>query len=171
FYGKVTRLGITRAYTTRHGAGPLPSEDGTLASALPDQRNGDHPWAQSFRVGWLDLVLLRYALDVVGALDALALTCLDRIAALADVFMCRSYRVDNQQISRLKLAPQPQDLAYQEQLTHYLLRCQPLLEHIDRAYLPELLAAELGIPIVIRSYGPTAADKIDMLAATYEHVS
>ncbi|NTV63508.1 MAG: adenylosuccinate synthetase, partial [Oscillochloris sp.] len=67
--GQVSRIGITRAYSTRHGAGPLPSEDAALSQKLPDARNGMHPWQQNFRAGWLDLVLLRYAAEVVGRLD------------------------------------------------------------------------------------------------------
>ncbi len=72
YAGRATRVGITRAYATRHGAGPMPSEDAALTAALPDARNGMHAWQQGFRAGWLDMVLLRYALEVVGRLDGLA---------------------------------------------------------------------------------------------------
>jgi adenylosuccinate synthase len=161
FHGKVTRIGITRAYATRHGTGPLPTEDTALSVALPDQCNRDHPWAQRFRVGWLDLVLLRYALAVVGPLDTLALTCLDRIADLAAFHICTRYRCDGAQISCLPPSPQPQNLAYQEQLARLLSRCQPELTRVAQNTLPDVLAAELEIPLGIRSYGPTAADKID----------
>lgn len=46
---------------TRHGAGPLVTEDVALTGALPDPTNGFGAWQQGFRLGWLDLVLLRYA--------------------------------------------------------------------------------------------------------------
>jgi adenylosuccinate synthase len=159
YVGRTTRLGITRAYATRHGAGPLPTEDATLTAALPDARNVAHPWQQGFRVGWLDLVLLRYARVIVGPLDGLALTCLDRLAELSELHVCRGYRVDGALLTRLSPAPAP-DLAYQEQLTSLLGRARPILDRLDGPEaLGRLLAVELGAPVVLRSYGPTAEDK------------
>lgn len=160
YSGSVTRLGITRAYTTRHGAGPLVTEDAALAQALPDACNGTGPWQGDFRVGWLDLVLLRYALEIVGPLDSLALTCMDRLARLPAAHICRSYRDSTTDVDRLIPAATPHDLAYQERLGRTLARCRPLLEPLpDVAALPELLATSLGVPVGIVSMGPTAADK------------
>ncbi|MEN9934681.1 MAG: hypothetical protein RLZZ387_1260 [Chloroflexota bacterium] len=159
YAGRVTRIGITRAYATRHGAGPFVSEDAGLTRALPDARNGDSPWQRGFRVGWLDLVLLRYALEVVGGLDELAVTCLDRLAALPDLQVCRRYACDGQMLDRLEPAPGP-DLAHQERLTGLLARCCPVLERVaDAEELPDLLAAELGVAVGLVSRGPAAADK------------
>lgn len=158
--GRLTRIGITRAYTTRHGAGPLVTEDLALTSALPDPCNGFNDWQQGFRVGWLDLVLLRYALDVVGPLDYLAVTCLDRLAGLPMLQVCRRYRYDTFTIDRIARSPIPHSLAYQEQLTNNLARCRPLFETVpDLAALLELLSGELGVPIGLISEGPTAEDK------------
>jgi adenylosuccinate synthase len=157
--GPTTRIGITRAYATRHGPGPLPSEDAALTRALPDARNVDNPWQQSFRVGWLDLVLLRYALEIVGPLDCLALTCLDRLATLPDLRVCRRYSHQGESIERLAIAPQP-SLEHQEGLTRLLMACRPLLDQLDGPQtLPDLLGAELGVPVGLLSAGPTAADK------------
>jgi adenylosuccinate synthase len=157
--GPITRIGITRAYTTRHGAGPLPTEDVALTCALPDARNVDHPWQQGFRVGWLDLVLLRYALDIVGPLDELALTCLDRVEALPELRVCRRYFAEGRPVERLNPAPEV-SLEHQEALTALLMRCAPELERVSPAALPGLLAAELGVPVGLRSFGPSAADKL-----------
>ena len=66
YTGDRTRIGITRAYATRHGAGPLPTEDANLTRILPDASNSFGAWQRGFRVGWLDLVLLKYALEVTG---------------------------------------------------------------------------------------------------------
>jgi len=157
--GPITRLGITRAYATRHGAGPLPSEDEALSQALPDARNGHNPWQQGFRVGQLDLVLLRYALAIVGRLDYLAVTCLDRIAAMPELQICSRYSCDGEEIGALRLAREP-DLAYQERLTALLGRCRPLLEPVDGPQaLLDRLAAELGTPTGLTAWGPTAADQ------------
>lgn len=158
--GPTTRLGITRAYATRHGAGPLPTEDAALAAALPDARNGANPWQRGFRVGWLDLVLLRYARAIVGPLDALALTCVDRVAALPELLVCGEYSSDGGTIGGL--APSPgRSLEHQERLTALLARCRPRLRRLDSTEgLASLLAAELGAPVGLVSAGPTAADKV-----------
>lgn len=157
--GPSTRIGITRAYATRHGRGPLPSEDAALTRALPDARNLDHPWQQGFRVGWLDLVLLRYACAVVGPLDCLALTCVDRLEGLRELWVCPRYSHDGAPIARLPVAPQP-SLEHQERLTALLMGCRPALEPLESPEaLPGLLNAALGLRVGLLSAGPTAADK------------
>ncbi len=163
YAGHVVRIGITRAYATRHGAGPFVTEDAALTRALPDACNGTNDWQQGFRVGWLDLVMLRYALEVIGALDYLALTCVDRLSALPTVQICRRYHYDTFIVERLTRASHGQGaamLAYQEQLTHNLTRCRPCLEPLAHpSDLPGILAADLGLPVGLISTGPTAADK------------
>lgn len=158
--GAQTRLGITRAYGTRHGAGPMPSEDAALSAALPDARNYMHAWQQGFRVGWLDMVLLRYAVEVVGRLDGLAVTCLDRLAELPEVQICRGYRDGPLQIARLTPAPGPHDLDYQAGITAALARCQPVLSRLgDADELLRVLSRDLELPIALASYGPAGEDK------------
>ena len=51
YTGDLTRIGITRAYATRHGAGPLVTEDAALTHALPDASNSFGAWQRGFRVG------------------------------------------------------------------------------------------------------------------------
>ncbi len=77
-------LGVTRAYMTRHGAGPLPTWDPELDARLSDLGNPTNAWQGTIRRGWLDLVLLRYAAEAVGGpLDGLAVNCLDQLAGLS----------------------------------------------------------------------------------------
>lgn len=164
YVGEIKRIGITRAYSTRHGAGPFVTEDAALSAQLPDACNGHGPWQQHFRVGWLDLVLLRYALAVVGKLDYLAVTCLDRLQDVVSPRLCTGYSApDGRTITELGPASQPQDLAHQSKLTALLATCRPQLAPIsDVAELPAILAERLGIPIGISSYGPTAEDKVEI---------
>lgn len=158
--GTVNSIGITRAYTTRHGAGPFPGDDSALTTALPDARNGFHAWQQGFRVGWLDLVLLRYALEVVGPLDSLAVTCLDRLAALPEWQVCAAYATPNGTIDRLEPSSQPHDLEYQEGLTTLLENSQPLLEAVDgEAALLDRIETVSDLPVRLLSHGPDAASK------------
>ena len=67
----VAVLGITRAYTTRHGAGPLPTFSPELPARLADVGNPWNCWQGGLRCGWLDLPLVRYAAAVAGPLDGL----------------------------------------------------------------------------------------------------
>ena len=69
------RLGVTRAYLTRHGPGPFVTEDPTLELPEPHDRAGQ--WQGPVRVGHLDAVALRYAVEACGGIDAVALTHLD----------------------------------------------------------------------------------------------
>lgn len=78
--GEVTKIGVIRAYATRHGAGPFVTEDAALTAALPDTHNLDDRWQGSFRVGRLDAPAVRYAIDAAGGIDALAITNVDRLA-------------------------------------------------------------------------------------------
>lgn len=74
------RVGVARVFQTRHGAGPLPTEDIALGARFNrGERNGHDRWQGVFRYGHMDGVLLRYAIDRLGGINALSLTCLDRV--------------------------------------------------------------------------------------------
>ena len=77
--GQVTRLGVTRTYQTRHGAGPMPTERRHLSYLAAGDHNARNEWQGSFRVGHLDLVIGRHAARCVGRLDGLAVTWADRV--------------------------------------------------------------------------------------------
>ena len=142
---RARRLGVTRAYQTRHGPGPFVTEDPTLERPEPHNRHG--PWQGAFRTGHLDAVALRYALEVCGGADALAVTHLDAPAPL----ICTAYDVGD------RITPGA-DLAGQERLTRRLLTVRP-------RYAPagpdpaETIGRALGLPVTLRSYGPTASGK------------
>jgi adenylosuccinate synthase len=80
------RLGVLRTVTTRHGAGPLPTQDPALG--ITDPNNPANAWQGAFRVGHFDAPLHRYALDVAGGVDGLVLTHLD----LGVDRICHRYR-------------------------------------------------------------------------------
>jgi adenylosuccinate synthase len=85
--------GVTKAYGTRVGAGPFPTElDGDFAEELR-QRGGEYgtTTGRPRRVGWLDLVALRYAARI-NSLTALAVTKLDVLSGLDPIRVCTSYR-------------------------------------------------------------------------------
>jgi adenylosuccinate synthase len=85
--------GVTKAYTTRVGAGPFPTElDGAQADEIRE-RGGEYgtTTGRPRRVGWLDLVALRYAARL-NSLTALAITKLDVLSGIDPLQVCTSYR-------------------------------------------------------------------------------
>lgn len=55
---------------TRHGPGPLPTEDHAFTPALPEPHNGTGRWQGAFRLGHFDAIAHRYALAACGGADA-----------------------------------------------------------------------------------------------------
>jgi adenylosuccinate synthase len=86
-------LGVAKAYTTRVGEGPLPTElSGELADRL--RESGQEYGASTGRprrCGWYDAVVVRYSARING-LDAMALTKLDVLDGLPEVLVCTGYR-------------------------------------------------------------------------------
>jgi len=103
-------IGVTKVFQTRVGAGPFPTEVfGEEAVRL--RGTGANPWdefgtttGRPRRVGWLDLVLLRYAGRVNG-LTELILTKLDILSGLPTLRLCTAYRAGGRTYERLPLGP------------------------------------------------------------------
>lgn len=142
----VAVLGITRAYTTRHGEGPLPTFTAELTNGLRDAGNPWNRWQGSLRCGWLDLPLIRYAAAAAGPLDGIVVNHLDQVRQ-SDCRICDAYR-------NVTLAPPvaPQ-LSLQSRLTEDLFRAEPVLSPAT----PERILRSLSelAPVVITSTGPT----------------
>ena len=155
-----TRLGVTRTYQTRHGPGPFPTEDPTLR--LPEGHNKDGRWQGPFRAGHLDAVALRYACEVAGGVDAVALTHLDTARRHAgQLRVCRGYRIDGKPLTALTPGPH-RDLSCQQDLTAALLKARPVYDDSERltaADWPDAVADILRAPVAIRSHGPGRAAK------------
>jgi len=151
------RLGVLRAYATRHGPGPLVSEDLALTARLPELHNHSGAWQGPMRVGWFDLVATRHALALAGSVDGLALTCLDRLAGLTP-HVCTAYRDGDELLTRLPLLT---DRNAQAELTTKLQRCTPELAPRPAAILPyaRSLADDLELPLASLAVGPRAADR------------
>ncbi len=88
-------FGITKAYCTRVGAGPFPTEQDNEVGELL-QKEGHEFGATTGRrrrCGWLDMVALRYAIHV-GGIDRLILTKLDVLSACDTIKVCTHYKVN-----------------------------------------------------------------------------
>ena len=162
------RIGATRAYMIRHGAGPFPSHDRRFDQVLPEQHNHELGWQGAVRRGPLDLVLLRYAVDVAGGLDALAVTNTDRLAGGPVIPVCAAYQLDesaggvrrDQHGQVVSLEPgAPEELEHREKLGTLLGWTEALYYGVPTEQWVNWLEGELGLPVWLESRGPTAADK------------
>ncbi|MFT3921912.1 MAG: adenylosuccinate synthase [Myxococcales bacterium] len=103
-------IGITKAYTTRVGEGPFPTElHGDAGEAL--RKAGNEFGAvtgRPRRCGWLDLPALRYAVRVNG-LDTLAMTKLDVLSGMDSIQLCVAYELDGQRLD--EPPPDAEDVA------------------------------------------------------------
>jgi adenylosuccinate synthase len=149
------RLGVTRTYMTRHGPGPLVTEDPTLE--LPDRHNVANSWQGQFRVGHFDAVALRYAVDVAGGVDAIALTHLD-VAEGTALRLCDGYLDEGGRLAGRLVASPGHDLARREAVTRQVLRYRPRYIRAGSDW-PAIAADALGAPVLLTSSGPTARDK------------
>jgi adenylosuccinate synthase len=110
-------VGVAKAYTTRVGEGPLPTE---LHDEMGNRlRESGHEYGavtgRPRRCGWYDAVAVRYAVRING-LDALAVTKLDVLDGLERLEICTAYRCGSRTIAEF-----PSDLAQLE-------RCEPVYE-------------------------------------------
>jgi adenylosuccinate synthase len=102
-------MGISKAYATRVGGGPFPTE---LSDALGERlrqigREFGATTGRPRRCGWLDAVVLRYAARVNG-LWGMAITKLDVLSGLRTINLCTSYELDGRHVS--ELPDDPEDL-------------------------------------------------------------
>lgn len=172
YSGDVTRLGVVRAYATRHGPGPFVTENARLTKLLPDEHNTMHEWQRAFRVGWFDSVATRYAIDACDGIDALAVTCLDRLQKISEWKVCIGYKLPSGALTMgIRLCPEG-DLVHQENLTEMLFKAKPLygVSAGKGKYFEEKVASHLdvlsrsfNVPVIITSFGPQAKQKRSMI--------
>lgn len=163
-----TVLGITKAYTTRVGSGPFPTE--------LDDRDGQHlrdvgaefgsVTGRPRRTGWMDLPALRYAARVNG-LDGLALTKLDVLTGMDRLKVCVAYDTPSGRTPEFPIdlldvpgaiAPVYQELAgWAQRLEDH--RTLDELPSAARAYI-RCLEEGAGVPVYLVSVGPRRRETI-----------
>ena len=154
-------LGIVKAYTTRVGAGPFPTELTCETGALMQQKGHEFgtTTGRSRRCGWLDLVALRYAVRING-LTHLVITKLDVLDSFPSLKICTAYRVNGQTTEDFptdanlidSIEPVYDDVAGWETSTEEARSWEDLPEAAQK-YI-ETLETYLGIPVAIVSVGP-----------------
>jgi adenylosuccinate synthase len=153
-------LGVVKAYTTRVGAGPFPTEDpGPIGQRLRDV-GGEYgaTTGRPRRCGFLDLPALRYAIRVNGV-TGLAVTKLDVLTGIDSIPVCTAYRLGGETLTRIhpELFDDP---ALTPIYTSWPGWSQDVSGILTRAELPEgargyldRLESALEVPIVLVSTG------------------
>jgi adenylosuccinate synthase len=156
--------GISKAYTTRVGAGPFPSEliDPDPTGEQIRQRGGEFgtTTGRARRTGWLDLVALRYAARL-NTLSSLVVTKLDVLSGFDRICVCTRYRGPEEAVF--------EDFPYHQTVLHHataeltelagwsedLSECRTLsdLPEAAREYL-DFIAEHAGAPVALVGVGP-----------------
>ena len=113
-------LGITKAYTTRVGAGPFPTELEDETGRLLGERGHEFGTVtgRQRRCGWFDAVLVRQAIRL-GGIDGIALTKLDVLDGIDALKVCTGYRIDGEAFDHLPASP------------HLQARAEPVYETLE----------------------------------------
>jgi adenylosuccinate synthase len=95
-------VGVTKAYTTRVGSGPFPTEMADLEAAGLRDRGREYGavTGRPRRCGWLDLEVLRYA-KLVNGMDSLVVTKLDVFDAQPEIQVCVGYRYKGEKLTEM----------------------------------------------------------------------
>jgi len=161
-------IGVVKAYSTRVGGGPMPTElDGDTAHQI---RERGHEYGTTTgrprRVGWLDLVAVRYAAMVSGATE-ICLTLLDVLSGFDELRVCTGYRMPDGSVTDRfeadgfaleKVEPVYETLAgFADDITG--VRDFDELPEAARRYVRRIEEGT-GVPVSIVSVGPDRAQTI-----------
>lgn len=136
------RLGALRSFSTRHGPGPFPAESvvNCMRNLVNDDHNRTGPWQGTFRVGHFDAAMTRYALSVVGGVDGLAITHMDKVA---EPWFIADYEIDADPAKRTTRA----------------FNAQPMLVPVEPMDFLDALEQRFDTPVAITSEGRTPCKK------------
>ncbi|MFZ9005075.1 MAG: adenylosuccinate synthetase, partial [Robiginitalea sp.] len=159
-------FGIFKAYTTRVGSGPFPTElfdeDGETMGRVGNEFGATT--GRPRRCGWLDLVALKYAVRINGVTRLMMMKA-DVLSGFETIKVCTAYHYQGKQISHLPysieahyLTPVYREMAgWKEDLTG-MTKASELPKEL-RAYI-SFLEEELEVPISIVSVGPDRTQTI-----------
>ncbi len=168
-------VGVVKAYTTRVGEGPLPTELRDEIGTHLMEKGGEYgtTTGRARRCGWLDLVVVKHAVRL-NSLDAVVITKIDVLGGLKTLKVCRAYELGGKETTDF-----PSSLKV-------LARCKPVydelsawddfskeqgLEMAEKGFdaLPSemkdyvaYIQKNLGVPIDIVSLGPGRAETVDL---------
>jgi adenylosuccinate synthase len=154
-------LGVIKAYTTRVGGGPMPTEQDNEIGGHIRERGHEYGTVtkRPRRCGWFDAVAARYTARLSGA-DGLAVMLLDVLGDLPELKICTAYELDSRRITQFpshiddlrRVVPVYETLPGWRQEITAVERFEDLPQ-LARAYL-DRIAALLGRPVDVVSVGP-----------------
>jgi adenylosuccinate synthase len=174
-------IGITKAYATRVGNGPFPTEQDNDIGARLREVGGEFGavTGRPRRCGWLDIPALRLSARISG-IDSLALTKLDVLDGLDSVKVCVGYKLGGRMLDEMPL--DLDDLAAAEPVYETFpgwptrppgsppITADKQLPETARRYV-ERLSDLVGLPIALLSYGPARGEtfvKVEPFAPPHE---
>ncbi len=154
-------IGVLKAYSTRVGGGPMPTEqDNAVGQRIRDRGNEyGTVTRRPRRCGWFDAVAARYTARLSGV-DELAVMLLDVLGGFDELQICTAYEIDGRRITHFpshaddlkKAVPVCETLpGWQEDIS--AVRSYAALPHNARRYLARI-GELLGRPVTIVSVGP-----------------
>jgi len=162
-------VGIVKAYTTRVGEGPLPTElfDETGIHLQQKGHEFGTTTSRPRRCGWLDLVVLRHS-TMISGVTSLAITKLDVLNGLKNVKICNQYELNNKKIDFFpaniddvkKCKPIYKELKGWEKIDKNSLKISDL--PIEAQNYLNFIEKNLQIPISIVSIGPGRKETIEV---------
>ncbi len=166
-------IGIMKAYTTRVGEGPFPSE---IENTEPETAEKIRKIGAEFgattgrkrRCGWLDFVALKYAVDVNG-LTGLALTKADVLNGFEELKICTSYDLDGRTLTEVpsciedleRVKPRYESLPGWPNYDPSKVRGVKDLPKELQAYIARI-EKTLGVPVVLLSTGPGREETLEI---------
>ncbi|MCR5185869.1 MAG: adenylosuccinate synthetase [Clostridia bacterium] len=186
----IIKVGIAKAFNTRHGLGVFPTESAGVGGKISDKNQSESFWNGSMRFGWFDALLLRYA-QSINQVEELYLSSLDKLDSFETIYVCSEYHyngiVDKGFYEIFDYYSLPDGYTVirdikkpSENLGKYLEKCIPRYIVVDgwqqdisnvseKSLLPaeclayiSLLEKLIHIPITTISLGPTRENKIRM---------
>jgi adenylosuccinate synthase len=160
-------VGITKAYATRVGEGPFPTELFGDAGERLRKAGGEYgaTTGRPRRCGWLDLPALRMGVRLSG-MQSLALTKLDVLAGLGEISVCVAYKLDGKELD--EPPTDPEDLSRAEPVFQRFPGWEKLpadarsigdLPPSARSYV-QTISQMAGVPFCLVSVGPDRAETI-----------
>jgi adenylosuccinate synthase len=163
-------IGIVKAYTTRVGEGPFPTElmDKTGQHLQEAGHEFGTTTSRPRRCGWLDVVIVKHAATISG-LTKLAITKLDVLSGLSMVYICTQYTFDGKRIDYFPA--NIEDVATCKPVYKEFKGWETINPKITSfAELPKeaqlylkFIEKEVGVPIQLVSIGPGRTETIEMV--------
>jgi len=166
--GKIKKvIGVTKAYTTRVGEGPFPTELKGKEGDVLREAGSEYgtTTGRPRRCGWLDLVVLKYA-KMVNGLTGLAVTKLDVLSGLEKIKICIAYEIDGKRTEHFPSSAEALEKAKpvyvemrgwdkwnEREAEEIVKKGVKGLPENARKYL-EFIETHVGVPISIVSIGP-----------------